>query len=122
MGEEAPHPAAAPHLRISAVANPRPLAFPPWASRGGRMDGGAGAAGHGGPGRRTISSAAASRRRLPPAENGHGRDGGASMRSSASISRANSPYVLIDGLDFPFGAAPGQNKPRIVGSCPACSA
>ncbi|PUZ53228.1 hypothetical protein GQ55_5G036600 [Panicum hallii var. hallii] len=54
------------------------------------MDGGAGAAGHGGPGRRSISSAAASRRRLPPAENGHGHDGAASRRSSASISRANS--------------------------------
>ncbi|XP_039850557.1 CBS domain-containing protein CBSCBSPB1-like isoform X2 [Panicum virgatum] len=47
------------------------------------MDGGAGAAGHGGPGRRSISSAAASRRRLPPAENGHGHghDGAASRRS-----------------------------------------
>ncbi|RLN25328.1 CBS domain-containing protein CBSCBSPB1-like [Panicum miliaceum] len=51
------------------------------------MDGGAGAAG---PGRRNISSAVASRRRLPPAENGHGHDGTASRRSSASICRANS--------------------------------
>jgi len=66
------------------------------------MDGGAGPAEHSDPGRRSISSAAASRRRLPPAEIGHGHDGGASMRSSASISRANSPYVLIDGLDFSF--------------------
>ena len=97
MGEEAPHPATAPRLRISAVADRRPLAFPRWAARGGRMDGGAGAAGHGGPGRRSLSSAAASRRRLPPAENGHGHghDGAASRRSSASISRANSPYVLV---------------------------
>ena len=95
MGEEAPHPAAAPRLRISAVADLRPLAFPPWASRCGRMDGGAGPAEHSDPGRRSISSAAASRRRLLPAENGHGHDGGASRRSSASISGANSPYVLI---------------------------
>ncbi|CAL4959693.1 unnamed protein product [Urochloa decumbens] len=51
------------------------------------MDGGAGAAGHG---RRSISSSSASRRRLPPAENGHGHDGAASRRSSVSISRGNS--------------------------------
>ncbi|KAG2655896.1 hypothetical protein PVAP13_1KG043277 [Panicum virgatum] len=56
------------------------------------MDGGAGPAEHSDPARRSISSAAASRRRLPPAKNGHGHDGGASRRSSASISRANSPY------------------------------
>ncbi|OEL34920.1 CBS domain-containing protein CBSCBSPB5 [Dichanthelium oligosanthes] len=51
------------------------------------MDGGAGAAGHG---RRSVSSSSGSRRRLPPAENGHGHDGAASRRSSVSISRGNS--------------------------------
>ncbi|CAO1947083.1 unnamed protein product, partial [Urochloa humidicola] len=59
----------------------------------GEMDGGAGAAGHG---RRSISSSSASRRRLPPAENGHGHDGATSRRSSASISRGNSTSLTSE--------------------------
>lgn len=57
------------------------------------MDGGAGA----GAGRRSVSSSSGSRRRVPPAENGHGHDAPLpSRRSSVSLSRGPSTSITSE--------------------------
>jgi hypothetical protein len=74
--------------RISAVADRRP-SLPPAGGASREMDGGAGA------GRRSVPSSSGFRRRVPPAENGHGHDAPPpSRRSSASLSRGHSTYVI----------------------------
>jgi hypothetical protein len=83
-----PPPALRSPPRISAVADRRP-SLPPAGGASREMDGGAGA------GRRSVPSSSGFRRRVPPAENGHGHDAPPpSRRSSASLSRGHSTYVI----------------------------